>query len=115
MLSKLIKLTILITLVGVLAFVIGPCIYFNLIQKPDTGVPDMPSKEDAAYSFSIENTGGLIFSNKYEQQGQVEGSRVFILHGFWEMSGKNFKYVDGDIMLDEAIFGKITVSRRTRG
>ena len=105
----------IILLIGVLAFiafVVGPCVYYGFIDKPDTGIPEMPDKEEATHSFYIENTGGLILASDYEKYGEVVGSRLFILHGFWELRGKDFKFVAGDVSLDEAIFGKIAVNRR---
>lgn len=110
--STIIKVIILVVIVGVVALVLGPCVYYNFIAKPDTGMPDMPQKEDATHSFYIENTGGLILASDYEQHGEAVGSRIFILHGFWEMRGKDFKFVASDVILNEAIFGEIIVKRR---
>jgi len=112
MLSNIIKVAILIAIVLFLAVVVGPCVYYNFLEKPDTGRPEMPGIEDATHSFYIENTGGLILASDYEQHGQTVGARIFILHGFWEMRGKDFKFMAGDIVLDENIFGEITVKRR---
>lgn len=114
MLSTIIKVFILVVIVAVLGFVVGPCIYYGFIHKPDTGRAEMPCKEDATHSFYIENTGGLILSSDFEEQGAGIGSRIFILHGFWEMRGQDFKFIEGDIILDEGIFGEITVKKRTK-
>ena len=106
-----------LALIGVLAFlvlVIGPCVYYGWIEKPDTGMPDMPNEKQATYSFYIENTGGLILSSDYEQHGQVKGSRLFILHGYWEMRGNKFKHLQSDLPLDENVFGPIIVKRREK-
>lgn len=113
MLSTIIKITILIALVLFIAWA-GLCVYRNFIAKSETGRPDMPCKEDATHSFYIENTGGLILASDYEQHGVMTGSRIFILHGFWEMRGSKFKFVEGDVILDENIFGEITVKKRTK-
>lgn len=114
MIKRIIMIIILIVIVAVLALVIGPCVYYNFIDKPDTGMPDMPRQEEATHSFYIENTGGLILASDYEQHGEVVGLRIFILHSFWEMRGNKFKFMEGDIILDESIFGKIEVKRRTK-
>jgi len=114
MLSKIIKVIILIAIVAVLAVVIGPCVYYNFIDKPDNGMPDMPDQDEATHSFYIENTGGLILASDFEQHGEVIGSRIFILHGFWEMRGNKFKFVEGDVVLNEVIFGKIELKRRAK-
>lgn len=112
MLKTIFLVIILLVVLGVLALVVGPCVYYNFIEKEDTGRPDMPDTEDATHTFYIENTGGLILASDYEQYGEVAGSRIYVLKGFWEMRGDKFKYVDAEIVLDEAIFGKIKVKRR---
>ena len=89
----------------------GLSVYSNC-KGPDTNQPDMPTSNKATHSFYIENTGGLILSSDYEQYGHEVGKRLFELHSYWEMRGNKFKFVDDDIMLDEAIFGEITVKRR---
>ena len=104
----------IILLVGFLALVVGPCVYFNFINKPGNDAPDMPDASKATYSFRSENTGGEILSSNYEQQGTEVGKRKFTLHGFWELRGKKFKYLPGDIVLDEKYFGEITVKKRSR-
>ena len=108
--STIIKVVIIGAMLVAIAYG-GLCVYSNC-KGPDTGVPDLPSQEKATHSFYIENTGGLLLSSDYEQHGQMVGSRLFILHGFWELRGKEFKYIDNDIPLDERIFGEITVKRR---
>lgn len=113
MLSSIIKIIILIAIVGVLALVVGPCVYFNFLEKSEASQPEMPKQDKATHSFYIENTGGLILASDYEQHGEKVGSRIFILHGFWEMRGSKFKFVDGEVILDENIFGEITIKRRT--
>ncbi len=111
MLSGAIKVIILLGLIGVIAYG-GLCVYSNFIDKPYTGVPDMPKSDEAAYTVTVENTGKLVMTNDYEILGSEVGKRVFVLHGFWEFMGQDFKYKPGDIILDEAIFGEITLKRR---
>jgi len=111
--KTIILVIVLIVILVILALVVGPCAYYAWFDKPDTGVPEMPCKEDASHSFYIENTGGLILASDYEVLGGDVGSRVFVLHGFWELRGKDFKFVDGEVVLNEAIFGEITVKRRS--
>lgn len=110
MVLNLIKIIALIVILVVVGYV-GLSIWSGCI-KQDSGQLDMPDEKEATHSVSIENTGGLLLTNDYEQHGQVVGSRVFILHGFWELRGKDFKYVAGDIVLDENIFGEIVIKRR---
>ena len=110
--KTIILVIVLIVILAVVALVIGPCVYYTWFDKPDTGRPDMPDIEEATHSFYIENSGGLILASDYEQIGDVVGSRIFVLHGFWELRGKDFKFVAGEVVLDENIFGKITMKRR---
>lgn len=112
MLSRIIKIIIIIALLTALAYV-GTCVYSNFISKGGTGGSlKLPDMEKAAYSVYIENTGNLILTDDYEMHGSEVGSRVFILHGFWELRGQKFAFVAGDAVLDEAIFGEITIKKR---
>lgn len=109
MLSSVIKWLFLIILIVSLAW-LGMCVY--AVVNPDTGLPDIPDKDKAQYSFRIHNTGRLLLTDDYEVHGYQVGARVYVLHGFWELSGKDFRFRDRDIVLDEAVFGAITVERR---
>ncbi len=111
MLSAVIKIIILVTMVLTIAWG-GLCVYSNFIAEPDTGLPKMPEAEEAAYGVHIENTGNLILTNDYEVHGDKVGNRVFILNHYWEISGNNFKYRQHVLILEEKVFGKITIRRR---
>lgn len=107
MLSKMIKVVILVALLGGLAYA-GACIYGNFFTQSNVGDGlKLPSAEKAAYAVHIKNTGNLLLTNSFEQHGSV-----YILHGYFEIVGQGFKYREGDIILDEQIFGEITVRRR---
>ena len=110
MLSTIIKGVIL---VAVLVFLVwlGACVYSNFIAQPAVQM-DAPDSSKAAYSVYIKNTGGLILTDDYETNGTEVGSRIFLLHGFWEVKGQKFSYKATDLILNEAIFGEITVRRR---
>ena len=110
--SKALIATALIIVIAGLVFVVGPCAYYNFIKSPESGQPDMPDIQAATHEFYIENTGGLYLSSDYKQYGTVVGKRLFILNGFWQISGNKFKSYDGTVPLDENIFGEITVNRR---
>lgn len=110
MLSTMIKLVVLGAMILFIAWA-GLCVYSNFIDKPDTG-PKMPDVEDAQYGVHIENTGNLLLTNDYEVHGEEVGNRVFVLKSFWEVSGKDFKFRPGGIILSEEVFGKITIRRR---
>lgn len=111
MISGIIKVIILVAILGFLAWV-GLTCYHNLIEKPNIGQTDIPERGEASYSVHIKNTGNLILTDDYEIHGSEVGSRIFILHGFWELRGQDFEFVESDIVLDEAIFGEITIKRR---
>ena len=112
MLTKMIKIIILVALVVFIGW-IGLSVY-SCFNRQDIGQTNMPVQDEAAYSVYIENTGNLILTNEYELHGSEVGSRVFILKGFWELSGQEFVYKDIDILLNEAIFGEITIKRRVK-
>ena len=111
MVSTILKWVILIIMLGLL-FMVGTCVYANFIREPDLGIPELPDTQDAQYSVHIKNTGGLLLSSNIDRYGEDIGNRVFILHGYWELSGQDFIYRDQDIVLNEQIFGQITVRAR---
>ena len=111
MLSNVIKVIILGVVLVFIAWIVLTC-YSNFIAKPSMGQTDMPGQEEASYSVYVKNTGNLILTDDYEVHGSEVGSRVFILHSFWELRGQGFEFVEGDVILDEAIFGEITIKRR---
>ena len=111
MLSNIIKVMVII---GIVLFALwaGTCFYGNFVAQPDDGMPDMPKTEDATHSVLIKNTGGLLLATDFEIFGDEIGKRTILLKGFWEVRGKDFKFVDEDIILDENIFGVIIIKRR---
>ena len=111
---KIFKWIVLIALVLVIGYIGLSCWSSSSCAKPTGDQSNMPDIEDATHEFYIKNTGGLVLSSDYEQHGDTAGSRLFILHGFWEMRGNKFKYVTGDIILNEGVFGEITVKRRSK-
>jgi len=112
MLLNLIKLIILIVVLVVVGYV-GLSVWSSCARQGINPL-DMPDEKEATHSVSIKNTGGLLLTSDYEQHGQSVGSRVFVLKGFWELRGTDFKYVDGQVVLDEAIFGEIIIKRRIK-
>jgi hypothetical protein len=105
----IILIVVLLAIVGVAGYV---ALSFISSCMGPSNMPDIPEADEAAYSVTIENTGKLIMTDDYEVMGSEVGSRVFILHGYWEFMGQDFKYKEGDIIMDEAVFGKITLRRR---
>jgi len=108
--SKSILIIILIVIILIVAWM-GLSIYSCYDRQAISGT-DIPDRSKAAYSVYIENTGNVIYTDDYEVHGSEVGSRIFILEGFWEISGKEFIYRDTEIILNEAIFGEITIKRR---
>ena len=102
---------LVVVLVGVIGWV-GLTVWSCAMDSPTTGQPGVPKVDEASHSVYIKNTGNLLLTNDYEVLGEGIGSRVFTLHGFWEMRGQEFVYKDCDILLDERIFGEITIKRR---
>lgn len=74
--------------------------------------PELPRVESASHSFYIENTGNLILASDFEQHGTTPGKRIFMLSGRWEYVGTAFRYNPNQLVLDEHIFGVITVKPR---
>ena len=111
MLWKFVQWIFIIALVIGIAYV-GLVVWTCNVGPTNPNQPDIPNAEEAAYTVYIENTGNLIMTDDYELIGSEVGKRVFILHGFWELRGQDFVYKDSELVLDEGIFGEITVKRR---
>lgn len=110
----IVKVIILAGILLILAWIsisVYSCI--NPQSRGQSNTLDMPDQNEAAYSLYIENTGNLILTADYEIHGSEVGNRVFVLHGFWELRGQEFVFKDAELVLDEAIFGEITIKRRT--
>ena len=111
MLSNIIKVLIIISIIAGVGYA-AITVYSCVTHEPDTGLPDMPDASEAQYGVHIENSGNLLLTNEYEIYGTEIGSRVIVLQTFWEVSGSKFKYRPTPIVLEEKIFGKITIRRR---
>jgi hypothetical protein len=112
--KRAIKITLLVILVGGLIFV-GLSVYANIAgQKTNTntktaGDVEPPKLANAPYSVQIVNTGELFFTSNYETFG-----RTFILHGYFERTGKEFAYRSRDLILDQGVYGTITIQKRLK-
>lgn len=109
--ARILRITMLIVLICFLAY-LGTCIYGNFFA-PDasTGVK-LPDSDDARYSLVVKNTATVILTNDYEVFGENVGQRIYILHGYWELVGNDFKYNKGDITMPETVFGEISLKIR---
>jgi len=113
MIKRIILVMMLIVVAAIIGW-LGLSVYSCACgqQNMNQGQSGVPDKEEATYSLRIENTKGLVMTSDCEVYGDKVGSRVFVLEGFWEMRGQKFIYKDAELILDEAIFGEITLKRR---
>lgn len=97
----------LVCVIGIIVIYGGLVIYGNVSALSESKPYKMPDASEAQYSVSIKNTGNLLLSNEIQQLGNV-----VVLHGYWELTGKEFTFKSVDLILDKAIFGDILVKRR---
>jgi len=106
MFKRIIQILLIILLLIGVAY-IGVCVVGTQQEITRRDGPKVPDITEAAYSVTVEATGRAIFCKAYEQHGSV-----YIFHEYWELEGMSFKYHKDDLILDSAIYGKITVRRR---
>lgn len=103
----MIKILLLVILLGMIAYG-GTCVYANFFAATGPqSIYDAPDAKDASYYVIIENTGNMMFTDSFDQHGNV-----YVLHGFWELVGQEFKYRNRDLVLDQAVFGTVTIRAR---
>jgi hypothetical protein len=107
--SKAIKIILLVVIVCGVVYG-GLTVYANFAGGD--GKVKTPDIKEAQYTVVIENTGSLYYVSKFEQFGSKVGARTFVLHSFWELSGRDFRYRQRDLILDEKIYGTITIRPR---
>lgn len=108
MLSRIIKIIIIIALIGVIGWG-GLCVYANTrgFDEGQDFKPRLPAAEQAAFVVTFKNRTALLTDN-YDKTGESR----YILHGYWELVKDKYVYRDIDLPLDERTFGKITVRKR---
>jgi hypothetical protein len=107
-----IKKLILILVVVFIVAGIGITIYANVFtfSGPDsTGGNIVPKQQDAIYQVVITNTQKVYFTNLYNLTG-----KVYILHGYYELVGKAYVFRNRDLILDQTIYGPISVLPRPK-
>lgn len=109
--KTIVKLLMIVLLISVIAYG-GMCVYGNYFAPGTNTDPSMPSKSEASHSLVVRNTATVILTNDYEVFGEEVGSRIYYLNGYWEMVGRDFKYVDDTLVLSEQVFGQIDLKRR---
>jgi hypothetical protein len=105
--SKIVKVVMVIGVIALLGY-LGACAYANFFSGSSDGKVKLPEAAEARMEVVIVNTGMVYLSNVVEKTGSIVK-----LVGFWELSGDSFKYRSRELILDERIYGTITVSRRT--
>jgi hypothetical protein len=115
MLKKIAQVLVIILLLMAVAYFVA-CTYMNFFAAPSIpGQIKLPDAKTATYSVTVANTGTLLLTNNYETLSDTPGSRVYVLHGYWELSGQEYREHKNDITLDERVFGNITIKRRSTG
>mgnify|MGYP001342004722 CR=1 FL=1 len=113
----MLKIWKVISLVLLIAGIVyaGASIYVNFFVEQPTppGQVKMPDIKTAAYSVVVERSGNVMLTANYEALGVKAGQRVYVLHGYWEIAGREFRYRDTDITLSEKVLGTIDVKKRT--
>lgn len=104
---KTMILILILVVIVVVIFWVGMSVWANFFRTPEGAMPDMPDIKKATYSVLIKNTGNLLLTDEYEHYGNI-----YILKGYWELTGQKWEYRKSQLVLDEQIFGKIEVKRR---
>ena len=105
---------IMIALVCVVLFFVAVQVK-ACVQSNDelTGGIKTPNATRATHSFFIVNTGRSLLASDYDQYIDLQGDKVYILHGFWTVDGDRYVFTETDSPpLDEGDFGKIVVKKR---
>lgn len=95
----------IIVMIVVGLFYAGISVYANL--QTQLGEYKLPSSSEAKYEFTIRNTGSVLYTDIYSIRGME-----FTLIGYWELVEDKYQYRDRQLILDQQIFGTITVRRR---
>lgn len=113
--KTVVRVIFIVLLVVTIAYA-GTCAYANFFASSpeETSSVKLPSVDKAMYSLVVNNTGTVILTDSYEEFGDKIGARTYVLHGYWELRGKEFRYIPGDITLSETLFGEITMKVRAK-
>ncbi len=111
MVSNILKVVLIIGIILAVGYAAVAC-YVNFGQNDPNAPPTMPDVREAAYTLQIKNTGSVVLAKTYEQIGDTIGKRIYILNGYWEISGNDFVYNDTRLIMNEKTFGEIVVRHR---
>lgn len=104
--SKIILLWAAIVLIILFIAWIGLSFYGNCAGNIDlSGIPDI---DKAQYQFLIMATGEIIYTDSYDNP--KEGK--YIIHGWYELVDKKYRWHEDDLTLDVYYFGEIRVKIR---
>ncbi len=103
------KIVILIILLAALMWV-GTCAYANIVERLGNNSPKMPEIDKARYTVIVRSIGETYLTNKYTKLSDTQ----YILHGYWEVKNKKYRFHAIDLLLDEYYFGDILVERRVQ-
>lgn len=106
---RIIKWGMLVVMVGLVAYS-ATCAYANFVAPGGSSaepVLKFPDVKTAQYVVTVKNTGNVLFTSSYELYGGV-----YVLHGYFELVGREYKYRNRDFILDQAIFGKVDIVKR---
>ena len=108
--GTLVKVFLIIMIIGIIVYA-GACVYANFIEPnmSKQEVIQAPKVETASYEVIIVNTGTVYLSNQVSRVGSFVK-----MEGYWELVGTKYVSRNRTILLDENIFGKISVNMRSK-
>lgn len=106
--AKIFFILLIVVAVGFVIFTI----LGNTIWKGDDGKVTTPDIKQAPYAITVNNTGHTFLTKNYERFGDTVGSRTYVLHGYWELQGRNFNYKSSEFVISEKVFGEVTAKKR---
>jgi hypothetical protein len=114
--NRIFKIGLLVMIIGATAYA-GACAYANFVsfKKADAQTQiQLPPVSEAKYYVTVSANANVFLCNNYETWGTKAGERTFVLHGYWESVGTDFKFRDRDLYLAENVYGSIEVKARPK-
>ena len=105
LLSVALKLVVIIIGIAVIGYFALSIIADRAENRIDASVP---SVNDAQYQFKFKTMGIVVYTDKYDTTGEGK----YILHGFYNLDKRGWKFHKTDLPLDEHYFGDIIIERR---
>ncbi len=113
-LNNLIKIIIAILLLAALAYVGLTAKAYYDTSKGQAGGGNQPSIAKAGYIVKAFATNNYFYTNSVKAVKVADNPEryAYTIEGWWQLSGKDFKFYKGTLTLDERYFGKIEVVKR---